>query len=351
MELSPEDSLRLNVMIPNVVAIRIDETRMIVYGLSVSGDEISAALHPTGNPERYLKQVRELLSTMILDSPGGYPVYIKRWSRMGHTRNKQLEKLLMIGEMDAVTAVSRSPDLNDTLAERVWWAATNQSNQIEIGCYMLSSECVLDTPTSKVIANYLFEHLPFMTRSRDVINTVNLLLQKDLINEETRQGLWKRGKHKIMFQIGFLERCPEQLPVIPIKPHPLLAQYGDVLGQQANNPIATFLLQLLDTSGQAFVQTCQQHFKRIADDETAYRLFNAIGQYFSVAQQHKDDPTLFSELPEMAAWWTCCRQLANTHENQIIHLINEVGPIGSLIRKKITPVSQPILENLKKMNP
>jgi hypothetical protein len=347
MELSPEDNLRLNVMIPNVVAIRIDETRMIVYGLTASGDEISAGLHPTGNSERYLKKVRELLSSMVLDSPGGYPVYIKRWSRMGHTRNKQLAKLLLIGEIDAVIAVSRSPDLNDTLVERVWWAATNQPNQIEIGCYMLASASVLGTATSKIIATYLFDHLPFMTRSRDVINTINLLLQEELISEDTRQGLWKRGKHKIMFQIGFLERCPDQLPMLPLKAHPLLAQYGEILGQHRDNPIAAFLLKLFDTSGQAFVQTCQQHLKRISDDETAYRLFNAIGQYFAVAHQHADDSTLFSDCPELAEYWSCCRQLATTHENQIINLINEVGPVGSLIRKKITAVSHPILENLK----
>ena len=83
MELSSEDTLRLNVLLANKpLAVRIDESRMIVYGLSEQG-EAKIQLNPAGRPEQYVRKVRELLSGHILGSPGGYPVYLRRWTRMG----------------------------------------------------------------------------------------------------------------------------------------------------------------------------------------------------------------------------------------------------------------------------
>ena len=74
MELSNEDNLRLNVLLAqDLQAVRIDESRMVVYGLSGQG-EARLPLNPTGRDERYLRLVRQLLSTHVLGSPGGYPV-------------------------------------------------------------------------------------------------------------------------------------------------------------------------------------------------------------------------------------------------------------------------------------
>ncbi|RKZ63491.1 MAG: sulfur reduction protein DsrS, partial [Candidatus Parabeggiatoa sp. nov. 3] len=90
MPLSNEDNLRLNVLLANKVqAIRIDESKMIVYGLSERG-EAKIQLHPNCRDEQYLRWVRELISGYILGSPGGYPVYLKRWARMGQTKDDSL---------------------------------------------------------------------------------------------------------------------------------------------------------------------------------------------------------------------------------------------------------------------
>ena len=82
MDLSSEDSLRLNVLMANAIAVRIDEGTLTVHGLSEGGEEARVKLSPTCNPDRYVRNVRELLSSTVLGSPGGYPVYLKRWSRM-----------------------------------------------------------------------------------------------------------------------------------------------------------------------------------------------------------------------------------------------------------------------------
>ena len=90
MELSSEDSLRLNVLLANrPLAIRIDESSMTVFALSEQG-EASVKLNPRGRDDQYLKKVRELLSSQILGSPGGYPIFLRRWTRMGQARRQAI---------------------------------------------------------------------------------------------------------------------------------------------------------------------------------------------------------------------------------------------------------------------
>jgi hypothetical protein len=110
MELSSEDSLRLNVLLANAKAIRIDENSLSVYGLSEQG-EAKIKLNPNCRTDRYLRYVRELLSSAVLGSPGGYPVYLKRWTRMGQLSHGRLDDLLLLGEPEAVVAVACSPNL------------------------------------------------------------------------------------------------------------------------------------------------------------------------------------------------------------------------------------------------
>ncbi|HHO67588.1 MAG TPA: sulfur reduction protein DsrS, partial [Gammaproteobacteria bacterium] len=122
MELSAEDALRLNVLLANPLqAVRIDESSMTVHALSEDG-EASVKLNPRGRDDQYLKRVRELLSAQILGSPGGYPVFLRRWTRMGQARDDSLEQLLLLGEPEAVVAVVHAAGLTDEIARRAWWA-------------------------------------------------------------------------------------------------------------------------------------------------------------------------------------------------------------------------------------
>jgi len=87
--LSPEDALRLNVLLAgDVLAVRIDEGARLLYGLTPKG-EAKLALHPLGRPDRYFQRVREMLGGHALDSPGGYPVHLRRWTRLGYAEPKQ----------------------------------------------------------------------------------------------------------------------------------------------------------------------------------------------------------------------------------------------------------------------
>ncbi|MBI3773973.1 MAG: hypothetical protein HY273_00190 [Gammaproteobacteria bacterium] len=60
MELSSEDELRLQVLLANAEAIRIDEQRMVVCGLSTER-EFEVQLTPMGSADRYLHSITPLL--------------------------------------------------------------------------------------------------------------------------------------------------------------------------------------------------------------------------------------------------------------------------------------------------
>ena len=123
MDLTPEDALRINVLLASQIeAIRLDESRMTLFALSQKG-EAKVKLNPNCRDDSYLRKVRETLSSHVLGSPGGYPVYLKRWTRMGQARDEVLESLLMLGEPEAVVAVVNATGITDELARRAWWAS------------------------------------------------------------------------------------------------------------------------------------------------------------------------------------------------------------------------------------
>lgn len=188
MELSPEDSLRLNVLLANKpLAIRINESRMTVEGLMENG-ETCINLNPTMNDEPYLKQVRALLSEHALGNPGGYPLYLQRWSRMGQMREQSLEQLLLLGETTAVYAVATSDGLTDEVARRCWWAR----DEADHARSMLKVPDVVNGQTGPELARYLVEYLPFETETEQMVQSVSAVLQPGLLTEKEKANLWKK---------------------------------------------------------------------------------------------------------------------------------------------------------------
>ena len=180
MELSPEDALRLNVLLANEQhAIRINESSMTVYATSARG-ESSVKLNPTCRDEQYLKCVRELFSGHVMGSPGGYPVFLQRWTRMGQQREENLDQLLLLGEPEAVVAVVGAEGLTDELARRAWWAMEDAEN----GRCMLERECVVNGKMGPLLAQYLVEHLPFEEEAINMIRSIRLALQPGLLSDE-----------------------------------------------------------------------------------------------------------------------------------------------------------------------
>ncbi|MEZ5476913.1 MAG: hypothetical protein R3E95_05350 [Thiolinea sp.] len=208
MQLSNEDNLRLNVLLAQPLqAVRINESTLTVHALTAKG-EAKVRLNPTTRDEQYLRWVRELLALKVTGSPGGYPVFLKRWTRMGHTRNN-LEQMLLLGEPEAVAAVVYAPQLSHEIGRRAWWADPNAANARRL----LEKADVAAGPLGQELADYLLEFLPFEEQPLDVVDTVRLCLRGELISEAERDKLWSRAKRKNPFYVGFLFADAARLPL------------------------------------------------------------------------------------------------------------------------------------------
>lgn len=361
MPLSAEDQLRLNVLLASGVdAVRIDEGRMTLYGLK-QDNEAEIRLNPNCRDEQYLKQVREMLSGHVLGSPGGYPVFLKRWTRMGQMKEDSLADLLKLGEPEAVMAVVCARGLSDELARLAWWAAP----EAEHARRMLESEHVVRGSMGRELAEFLVEFLPFEEDPYAIARSVRLVLQADLISEQQRRSIWEKGARRNVFRIGFLQAMPNELP----EPHPARAehaQHADTLSALSGqgNPVAQLLERVLASPGQTFIAISEQILKKPANQEVVTALLDAIGDYFRVAwhgewkeqdinrlleQAERQCDTPHAELAAVLEAMPALREelrailvLAQLTEAVAIPVFARSDAIGTVMRKKLDPVTMPI---------
>lgn len=366
MELSSEDALRLNVLLAGEIqAIRIDEANLTVLGLSPRG-EAAVKLHPVGRSDPYLRRVRELLAGHAIGSPGGYPVYIQRWTRMGQARDKGLDRLLLLGEPEAVVSVAYSNGLTDELARRVWWAMPTADNARR----MLERECVVQGQMGKILADYLIEHLPFENEPHVIIDTVRIVLQPGLIDETARQRLWKKGTYDNAYYIGFLERMPDDLPEQHTPRADWEAQRAKLTPLIARgNPYARQLERLLSGPGLAFLQTSEEVLRRPENQDVVVALLNAVAAYFSAVrteigasgysveaalaraealcagnEQPVEIRELLNAVPELAGEIRAMIALAGMGAEVATPVLAHTTASGTLMRKKLEPVIVPVLQ-------
>lgn len=363
MELSSEDLLRLNVLLANdIEAIRIDEQHMTVYGLA-RGNEARVPLCPNCRPEKYLRLVREMLSSHVLGSPGGYPVFLQRWTRMGQAREAQLDKLLLLGEPEAVVAVAGAAGLSDDLARRAWWAMPTA----DIARRLLEKDVVVKGQMGRELAAYLVEYLPFETEPLTVIATVRLILQTGLIDTEARARIFRLGTHRNAYHIGFLDAVPDDLPQ-PLSARDDYAGYRDRLAALAErgNALAAFLTKLLDAPGQTFLAVSEAQLQHPVDKYTVAALMDIIGNYFRparcaaepageidavlkctetlMASARDELKALLEGVPELRGEISAMLTLAHTGERLVTPIIAVTTASGTLLRRKLEPVVNPVLQ-------
>lgn len=368
MELSAEDALRINVLLASALqAVRIDESSMTVHALSGKG-EARVKLNPNCRDEAYLRGVREVLSSHILGSPGGYPVYLKRWTRMGQARDEILESLLLLGEPEAVVAVVNAHGITDEIARRAWWALQTAENA---RC-MLRQKAVVDGEMGPVLAGFLVEFLPFEEEARDMITSVRLVLQSDLVSDEVRRKLWARGKHKNAVYVGFLHTLPDDLPE-KFVPHRLWEQtQGTLEGlQRSGNPFAIQLCRVLSREGQRFLATVETVLKKPPNQDVVVELLQAIASYFKpvrvdaekhdqmdeilkiaegrVADGRAQDDDLgktLSVVPGLDRQMRAMLALSLVGEPVVNPVFSRTDAIGTVMRKKLKPVFEPVQQQI-----
>jgi len=379
MALSSEDSLRLNVMMAQKpMAIRIDESRLIVHALTDKG-EAKVQLNPNCLEDKYLKQVRELLSTHFLGSPGGYPIYLRRWTRMGQERDDEsLGRLLLLGEPEAVVAVVHAAHISDEIAARAWWAMPTSNNARRL----LNHQEVVEGSTGRQLAEFLIEFLPFEEEQWAIGESVRLILQPGLISDAEREKLWGHGKRKNTYLLGFLAADPDDLPE-EVPASLLFEEARDALGELAeSNAYARQLLRLLSPRGQAFLGTLDKVIKKPNNQDVVIGYLRVLSHYFEsicpecapqsgvnntrlhalegsevdmqslirLAQEYMQSGSdealeaVMGRVPGLHDEIEALLTLSMVSELVINPIFARTDAIGTLMRKKLEPVSGPILE-------
>lgn len=373
MELTPEDALRINVLLAgSLKAVRIDESSMTLYALSDRG-EARVRLNPNCRDEAYLRGVRETLSSHVLGSPGGYPVYLKRWTRMGQARDETLESLLLLGEPEAVVAVVNASGITDELASRAWWASQTSENA---RC-MLAQELVVAGKMGPVLADFLVEFLPFEEEASNQIKSVRLVLQGSLIEHDVKMKLWERGKNRNAFYVGFLQALPDKLPD-QCDANPVWKEIQGKLDElvEAGNPFARQLCRLLSSPGQTWLASVGAVLKKPANQDVVVELLHAIADYSSLLQtgneRRTDIDTIFSvadglidgtlqvtgdsrnwleylisTVPDVLPKIRAMLFMSMLNEPVIDPVFSRTDAIGTVMRKKMKPVSEPIQQQIE----
>ena len=360
-ELTDEDKLRLNVLLAqSLQAIRIDESRMELHALSDKG-EAKVVLHATCRDEKYLKSVRQWLSTHVLGSPGGYPVFMRRWTRMGQgvgeARADSLEKLLLLGEPEAVVAVVHASGVTNEIARRAWWCEPNADNA---RC-LLKNKDVVNGSMGPELATFLVEYLPFEESSRAMINSVRLVLQESLIDESTKVDIWNRGKRKNTFYVGFLQQCANNLPLAG-NPH---SAHTTCTKINKNLSFAEQLQRVTSPQGQAVIETFKAVLKKPNDQDVAVEIFNTLGNYFHVNANYPnnwrdinelsnytrdavstDGQAIIADWPESKPYIHAILFLSMISETLLDPIFGVTDSIGSVMRKRISHVTDPIMKQL-----
>ncbi len=370
IELSNEDSLRLNVLLAQKLqAVRIDESRMMLFALTDKG-EASVVLNPNCRDDRYLRHVRELLSTHVMGSPGGYPVYITRWTRMGQERdNTTLHNLLLLGEPEAVAAVVYAPGLTPALAKLAWWVYPDAEHARR----MLAQPQVAESEMAHELAKFLIEYLPFETEPKAIMDSVRLVLLPGLLSEDEQNNLWKRASRKGIYYVSFLQAMPDDLPELcPAHQEQEIIESQLSALSAEGNPYALLLNKALSSSGQIFLKTAEAAMDKLADEATTVALFEVIGKYFSNAQLNTascrdsnsalahaktcvDDSdtasprlaAVLAAVPEQRERLISIITLSCAGEFLLNSFFSHSDTVGPLMRRKLAPWTTPMLEQIR----
>ncbi len=276
MPLSNEDSLRLNILCSQPVkAIRINDSSLVLTALTEKG-EARIDLTPNQETTRYLREVREFLSEKYLGMPGGFPKHLGSWTRMGDAQNSP-DKMLLLGEPEAVVALAYSGSVNSEQAAHAWWACQSA----EIARNLLKNQAVVESKLGQELAAFLMEFLPFEEQPLNVVESVKLCLQKNLISAKQKQGLWARAKRKHPVFVGFLLAGAEAIPLSEAA-HPKYPSLRSTLrnAQLDNNPYAQTFLYFLSGDGRKWLKSLSMSFEKLTEQDVVIALFISIDQTF-----------------------------------------------------------------------
>jgi hypothetical protein len=215
---------------------------------------------------------------------------------------------------------------------------------------------VVESELGREIAAFLLEFLPFEEAAGDMLESVRLVLQPGLIDEEETRKLWQRAQSKRNMLVGFLHALPDALPVNAVE-HSLLTTHRQCF-EEYGSDIAAILKRAMSAPGQAFLLTCEQALTRVSDQDVVISLFEAIADYFREARftdlNYRDIAELETavnklegySITELDPYLRSVLFLSAISVELLNPIFAHTDAIGSGMRKKISPVSGRIFHHL-----
>lgn len=367
IQLTNEDHLRLNVLMAQAEAVRIDESSMRVSGL-IGGEDRQVQLHPNCPDYRYLQGVRHLLAEIVLGQPWGFPTFIHRWTRTGTLGSVRDQRaLLKLGEPEAVKALAASVDLVPELYGLVWWAQPSA----DIARTLLAQTEGMTDELGRELATFLVEHLPFETDATAEMEAVSQVLAPGLLEENTLRALWQRRERKPQYRVGFLRAAADRL-LDPEPAHPVLESLHEPLCEQrrAGNAIAGSLHRLLDSPGQTFLREAGRALVSPGDQDIFSAAVNSLGAFVDLPvcpperdldsllaaarEKQRTEPdaqALLALDPALEPKIFALLVLGGVSERLFYHLFSRTTATGSLLRRKLGPLTEPIRHQIAELTP
>ena len=302
--LSPQDKLRLGVLATrNVRAVRIDESAASLSALTDEG-EARIPLDPGPEPRRYFRALRDHLSELFLNLPGGYPAHIGRWTRMD-SLHRDPERLLLLGDPEAVVAVAFADRLDARVAADVWWC----SQSVEIALALLRHPGAADWPVGQELAHFMLEHLPFEEDAAIVAGALGRILQPGLVSGDRAAELWRRGHRRHPWRAGFFLGHPALYPDTRGE-HPEYRALGERLSGrgQGRNPVGRLLLEFLGEPGRNSLAALVGALDNPREQEVVTLVFRRVQDVFRWPGPAPERPR------EPAAAWSLAEGLLEREE-------------------------------------
>jgi hypothetical protein len=265
---------------------------------------------------------------------------------MGQTRLENLEKLLLLGEPEAVTAVVNAEGLPLDMAQRAWWCLQNP----EIARHLLGKESLTGTRLAQELVDYLWEHLPFEEEPLTIAKTVALILDTKMAPSENILHLWERGQRKHPILAGFLLADPNN--------HPQPSPANDAIRQEMESAsdLNGLLTYLSSTAGQTFLQTAIKTLDRVMDQDLTTEIFKQCQRRFSLADKGPSLSTIEEAQDHCANRFSdkipyACLLLSTINDSMLNPVFSRTDASGSVMRKKIKPLLDPIKAAMRSLLP
>ena len=227
------------------------------------------------------------------------------------------------------------------------------------------------------LAAYLLEFLPYEAQQKDIVEAVQLCLQGDLTTEKQRADLWKRAKRKNPYYVGFVH-SKQNIP-LDKSAHPeesaLNRSLADLIA--AKNPYALQLCELLSADGQKWLYALKESLRKPVDQDVIIALFIFIDRNLSLpfperrgvrdiqfacdrsdqlcsdeARENEGGcpPELVQVISAIAKdhlpLLNAMLMLAQLGEDTLIPIFAGNDSGGSVMRRKLEPLTTPILERV-----